>query len=75
LRKSGHYQALYSLAAANHWHMFFSDITQAFTYDNLDVPLFCHPPPGFDCPSGTILGLKNFELLKASSSAFQMFFY
>ena len=48
---------LYSLAAANKWHLFSSDITQAFTYGKLDVPLFCHPPPGFDCPEGTVLGL------------------
>jgi hypothetical protein len=51
-------RALYSLAAANHWYMFSSDITQAFTYGKLDVPLFCHPPPGFDCPPGTVLGLN-----------------
>jgi hypothetical protein len=51
-------RALYSLAAANHWHMFSSDITQAFTYGKLDVPLFCHPPPGFECPPGTVLGLN-----------------
>ena len=36
---------------------FSSDITQAFTYGNLDVPLYCHPPPGFYCPKGTVLGL------------------
>jgi hypothetical protein len=38
--------------------MFSSDITQAVTYGKLDVPLFCHPPPGFDCPPGTVLGLN-----------------
>ena len=38
--------------------MFSSDITQAFTYGKLDVPLFCHPPPGFECPPGTVLGLN-----------------
>jgi hypothetical protein len=38
--------------------MFSSDITQAFTYGKLDFPLFCHPPPGFDCPPGTVLGLN-----------------
>ena len=32
-------RALYSLAAAKNWHMFSSDITQAFTYGKLDVPL------------------------------------
>jgi hypothetical protein len=37
-------RVLYSLAAANYRHMFSSDITQAFTYGKLDVPLFCHPP-------------------------------
>jgi hypothetical protein len=51
-------RTLYSLAAANKWHMFSSDITQAFTYGKLDVPLFCHPPPGFECPEGTVLGLN-----------------
>jgi hypothetical protein len=51
-------RALYSLAAANLWYMFSSDITQAFTYGKLVVPLFCHPPPGFDCPPGTVLGLN-----------------
>ena len=50
-------RALYALAAGNNWHMFSSDITQAFTYGKLDVPLFCHPPPGFECPPGTVLGL------------------
>ena len=51
-------RVLYALAAGNNWHMFSSDITQAFTYGKLDVPLFCHPPPGFECPPGTVLGLK-----------------
>ena len=51
-------RALYALAAGNNWHMFSSDITQAFTYGKLDVPLFCHPPPGFECPPGTVLGLN-----------------
>ena len=49
---------LYSLAAANNWHMFSSDITQAFTYGKLDVPLYCYPPPGFNCPKGTVFGLN-----------------
>ena len=48
-------RTLYSLAAANNWHMFSSDITQAFTYGKLDVPLYCLPPAGFDCPNGTVL--------------------
>ncbi len=52
-------RTLYSLAAANKLHMFSSDITQAFTYGKLDVPLFCHPPPGFECPEGTVLGLNS----------------
>ncbi len=49
---------LYSLAAANKWHLLLSDITQALTYGKLDVPLFCHPPPGFDSHEGTVLGLN-----------------
>jgi hypothetical protein len=32
-------RTLYSLTAAKKWHMFSSDITQAFTYGKLDVPL------------------------------------
>ena len=51
-------RTLYSLAAANNWHMFSSDITQAFTYGKLDVPLYCLPPAGFDCPKGTVFGLN-----------------
>ncbi len=51
-------RTLYSLAAANKQHMYSSDITQEFTYGKLDVPLFCHPPPGFKCPEGTVLGLN-----------------
>jgi hypothetical protein len=51
-------RALYALAAGNNWRMFSLDITQAFTYGKLDVPLFCHPPPGFECPPGTVLGLN-----------------
>ncbi len=50
-------RTLCSLAPVNKWHMFSSDITQAFTYGKLDVPLFCDPPPGFECPEGTVLGL------------------
>ncbi len=53
-------RALYSLAAAKNYHMFSSEITQAFTYGKLDVPLCssCHPPPGCDCPKGTVWGLN-----------------
>jgi hypothetical protein len=35
------------------------NITQAFTYGELDVPLFCRPPPGYDCPPGKVLKLNN----------------
>jgi hypothetical protein len=49
---------LYALAAANNWYMFSSDITQAFTYGKLDVPLYCYPPAGFDCPEGKVLELN-----------------
>ena len=52
--KSRENRILSALAAANNWHMFCSDITQAFTYGKLDVPLYCLPPPGFECPQGTI---------------------
>ena len=38
--------------------MFSSDITQAFTYGKLDVPLYCYPPAGFDCPAGKVLNLN-----------------
>ncbi len=49
---------LYSIVKAKKWHLFSSDITQAFTYGKLDVPLFCHLQQGFDCPEGTLLGLN-----------------
>jgi hypothetical protein len=55
-------RVLYSPAAANKWHLFSSDITQAFTHGKLDAALFCHPPPGFDCPEETVLGLNYFLL-------------
>jgi hypothetical protein len=54
-------RALYALAAAYNWHMFSPEVTQVFTYGKLDVPWFCHPPPGFDCPPGTVLGLKTLK--------------
>ncbi len=39
--------------------MLSSDITQAFTYGKLDMPLFCHPPPVFECHEGTVLGINS----------------
>ena len=39
-------------------HMFCSDITQAFTYGKLDIPLYCLPPPGFEYRKGTVFGLN-----------------
>ena len=51
-------RTLYSLAAANNMHMFCSDITQAFTYGKLDIPLYCLPPPGFEYRKGTVFGLN-----------------
>ena len=51
-------RVLCALAAANGWHMFASDITQAFTYGELDVPLYCYPPEGFPCPPGKVLHLN-----------------
>jgi hypothetical protein len=50
---------IYALAASNDWHLTTTDITQAFTYGELDVPLFCRPPPGYDCPPGKVLKLNN----------------
>ena len=50
---------LYALAAANNWYMFSSDITQAFTYGELDVSLFCYPPAGYSCPTGKVLELNK----------------
>ena len=49
---------LCALAAANNWEIFSSDISQAFTYGELDVPLYCYPPPGFDCPTGKVFKLN-----------------
>jgi hypothetical protein len=49
---------LCALAASNNWHIFSSDISQAFTYGELDVPLYCYPPPGYNCPSGKVLKLN-----------------
>ena len=39
--------------------MFCSDITQAFTYGELDVSLFCYPPAGYSCPTGKVLELNK----------------
>jgi hypothetical protein len=47
------------LAACNNWNIFSSDINQAFTFGELDVPLYCYPPPGFDCPKGKVLKLNK----------------
>lgn len=52
-------RVLLALSAANDWKLTSNDITQAFTYGELDVPLFCHPPPGYDCPAGKVLKLNN----------------
>ena len=47
--------------------MFCSDITQAFTYGKLDVPLYYLPLPGFKCPKDTIFGL-NYSLYGAKQA-------
>ena len=52
-------RVFYALAASNNWNLTTADITQAFTYGKLDVPLFCYPPQGFDCPSDKVLKLNN----------------
>ena len=56
-----------TLSAANNWHTFCSDITQACTYGKLDVLLYYLPPPGFKCPKDTILGL-NYSLYGAKQA-------
>ena len=58
LSSIGENRLLYALAAVNNWYMFTSDITQAFTYDKLDVPLYCYPPAGFSCPAGKVHSLN-----------------
>ena len=43
----------------NGWNLSSADIAQAFSYGELDVPLYCRPPPGYVCPSGKVLKLNN----------------
>ena len=50
---------IYALAPVNGWNLSSADIAQAFTYGELDVPLYCHPPPGYACPAGKVLKLNN----------------
>jgi len=50
---------LYALAPVNGWNLSSADIAQAFTYGELDVPLYCYPPPGYSCPPGKVLKLNN----------------
>ena len=41
------------------WNLSSADIAQAFSYGELDVPLYCYPPPGYVCPAGKVLKLNN----------------
>jgi len=50
---------IYALTPVNGWNLSSADIAQAFTYGELDVPLYCYPPPGYFCPSGKVLKLNN----------------
>jgi hypothetical protein len=50
---------IYALAPVNGWNLSSADIAQAFTYGELDVPLYCYPPPGYVCPAGKVLKLNN----------------
>ncbi len=50
---------IYALTPVNGWNLSSADIAQAFTYGELDVPLYCRPPPGYVCPSGKVLKLNN----------------
>ena len=53
-------RVLLSFAAFNGWHIFQSDITQAFTYGSLNgLDIFCYPPPGMDVPPGKVLKLQR----------------
>ena len=50
---------IYALAPVNGWNLSSADIAQAFTYGELDVPLYCYPSPGYVCPAGKVLKLNN----------------
>jgi hypothetical protein len=62
---------LCALAASSNWQIFSSDINQAFTFGELDVPLYCYPPPGFDCPPGKILKLNYCLYSKQAPACFK----
>ena len=66
-------RTLLSLAASEGWHIFQSDITQAFTYGSLNgVDIFCYPPPGVPCPPGKVLKLERAVYgLKQAPAAFK----
>lgn len=53
-------RVLLALAAAEGWHVFATDIVQAFLYGVLDdVDLYIDPPARYPCPPGSVLKLKK----------------
>jgi hypothetical protein len=51
---------LLSLAAAQNWHMFQTDIVQAFLHGELDnVDIYIQPPARFARPVGYVLKLRK----------------
>jgi hypothetical protein len=49
---------LLSLAAAPNWHLFQTDVVQAFLHGELDdVDIYIHPPARYACPAGYVLKL------------------
>ena len=51
---------LLSLAAAEHWHIYSTDIVQAFLFGKLDdADIYINPPYNYPCPPGHVLKLKK----------------
>jgi hypothetical protein len=51
---------LLSLAAAQNWQLFQTDIVQAFLHGELDdVDIYIQPPARFACPAGYVLKLRK----------------
>ena len=53
-------RVLLALAAAEQWHIYSTDIVQAFLFGKLDdADIYIKPPYGYPCPSGHVLKLKK----------------
>jgi hypothetical protein len=51
---------LLALAAAQHWHIYSTDIIQAFLFGKLDdADIYIRPPYKYPCPPGHVLRLKK----------------